>query len=149
MNPECLRMQYLEYRVHFKNRKSNKEVLSITPFEHYIRWVEIEVVSKIENELGWKKGSSSVSSWRGDCDVAQLKLYMYKKLLGYNDKDDGLSCLIRDGQLSREEALWRIESEGNVPYSVIQDLMDELGLHFPKEKDLDDRIEKAFFLVSK
>jgi hypothetical protein len=128
-------MQFREYLIHFRKKRASNEVRVIRPFNAYVRWVETEIVATIENELHWKKHSGTTSTWRADCDVALLKLYMYKKLLGFNDKDDGLSCLIRDGQLSRAEALSRIEAEGNIPEWVIREIVDRSGLPFPYTKD--------------
>jgi hypothetical protein len=55
---------------------------------------------------------------------------LYKQTLGYNDKDEGLSYLIRDGQVSRDEALERLEREGDIPEELIQQICENLGLDF-------------------
>jgi hypothetical protein len=129
-NPICLATQIQEYYVHFYNKRSSRELKAIGAFYSYIRWEESKVMSTIQNELMWKKRSDTESSWRGDCDVALLKLYLYKKTLGFNDKDDGFSCLIRDEQMSREEAMMRLEEEGKVPDEAIRDIFTRLGLDF-------------------
>ncbi len=130
MNPTCFITQIREYYFHFVKRAKQKELLPVRAFGTYIRWEEERVVNTIQNELNWKKRSNTESSWRGDCDIALLKLYLYKQTIGFNDKDDGFSCLIRDGQMTREEALSRVSDEGEIPEKVIIEIMNGLGLDF-------------------
>ena len=134
MNSTCLIMQFKEYYYHYYQKifrsGNQKDVLIISPFNYYIRWKEKEVILKIENELKWKQHPKTESTWRGDCDVALLKLYLYKKTLGFNDKDDGLSSLIRDNQISRQEALDRLKKEGKIPEEAIKELFYKLGLNY-------------------
>lgn len=106
-------------------------MLAIKPFIRYVRWQENDVISTIKNELKWEENPDARSTWRGDCIVALLKLYLYKKTLGFNDKDDGLSCLIRDDQISRQEALRRVSAEGEISEKVIKHIVDRLGLNYP------------------
>ena len=134
LNRTCFITQLKEYYYHYYRkiiRKTNKDILRISPFRFYIRWENNEVVSTIKNELGWEKNPNIESTWRGDCDVALLKLYLYKKTLGFNDKDDGLSSLIRDGQITRKEALERLKEEGEIPEETIEEIFDNLGLNYP------------------
>jgi tRNA(Ile)-lysidine synthase TilS/MesJ len=131
LNPTCLITQVKEYYYHFYRKEDRKkDLIKTAPFLSYIRWEEKEVTSRIENELKWRENPNTESSWRGDCDIAALKLYLYKKTLGFNDKDEGLSHLIRDGQISREEALKRLKKEGEIPEEVIKEIFDKLGLNF-------------------
>jgi hypothetical protein len=141
LNPNCLIIQIKEYYFH-QNRaiwKRNKDIKLIEGF-WYMRWIENEVISTIENELNWRKNPNYDSTWRGDCDVAIIKLYLYKKMIGFNDKDDGLSCLIRDHQISRDEALLRIENEGEVSEETVKEIFNRLGLNY---SDLTRALEKA------
>jgi len=93
--------QIKEYLHFFHSAKLEKisGILGSSPFWTYIKWDEKEVISTITNELNWRSNPNVKSTWRGDCDIALLKLYVYKKVLGFNDKIDNLSHLIRDGQL--------------------------------------------------
>jgi hypothetical protein len=131
MNRACLATQAQEGYSHFLQRGSRgRRLLRISPFYRYIRWEEQEIISTIEDKLQWRVNPDIESSWRGDCEIALLKLYLYKRTLGYNDKDEGLSHLIRDDQISREEGLRRLAVEGEVPEEVIRGLFARLGLDF-------------------
>lgn len=130
LNPICLVTQGWEYYQHFRPRKRQAGRLVLSPFNGYIRWEEREIVSTLENEMNWRRHPDTESTWRGDCDIALLKLYLYKKTLGYNDKDTGLSYLVRDGQLTRDEAMRRLEKEGDIPDAVVDAILTNLGFDF-------------------
>ena len=136
LNPTSLGIQIKEYYYHYYKKgllRRKKDIQIIQPFL-YIRWIEKEIVSKIQNELKWKKNPQQESTWRGDCDIALIKLYLYRELLGFNDFDDGLSCLIRDKQITREEALDRIKKEGEIPDEILEDIFKRNGLDFKELK---------------
>lgn len=132
LKPGCAFMQIKEYYVHVSRNffKKQKQFKKIAPFRKYIRWEEKKLISTLENEINWRKHPSTESSWRGDCEVALLKFYLYRKLLGFNDKDDELSFLIRDNQVSREEALERAKKEGDIPERFIKEIFEKLGLEY-------------------
>jgi hypothetical protein len=146
LNPTCLITQGKEYYYRFyRKTRRKRERIIIAPFNSYIRWEEKEVGSRIENELKWKKNLNTESNWRGDCDIALLKLYLYQKTLGFNDKDEGLSHLIRDGQISRQEALKRVSTEREISKKVIKTIFDRLGLNYPDLKIALKKIQNTSF----
>ena len=69
----------------------------------------------------------------------QLKLYVYKKVLGFNDKIDNLCHLVRDSQLSREEALERLNIEEEISEDVIKDILDNYQLDYIDFKNCVER----------
>jgi len=97
-------------------------------FFHYVPWEEKRVLTRIQNELGWDYPRNLSSTWRFDCQIAHLKDLMYSRTLGMTEKDDFYSKLIRAGQISREEALVRIEKENALPLDVIYGLFSKLGI---------------------
>lgn len=138
-NRSSLGIQLKEFYLHYYNKKKfyrrkieKAGLLRISPYSSYIRWVEEEIVSVLKKELYWETTSNIKSTWRGDCYVAILRDYLYRKTLGFNDKDDNLSCLIRDGQLTRNQALERITTEGITKEEVIKEIMNKLGADYQK-----------------
>jgi hypothetical protein len=81
----------------------------VTPlgFYDYVYWNEKEVLSTVFNELGWQGASDTKATWRIDDSAYPLIDYMYLKLVGFNEFDEFYSKLIREGQISRDEALKR------------------------------------------
>jgi hypothetical protein len=137
LNPYALMMQFAEYFFYFrKNVLGIGDFFPFFPFMNYIRWEEKKVVSILTKELDWKQNPNVEMNWRGDCQVAILKLYLYKKILGFNDTDEGLSCLIRDKQITRQEALERLGKEGTIPEGAVKEVFKNLGVS-------DLKLEKA------
>jgi hypothetical protein len=64
---------------------------------------------------------------------------LYRELLGFNDKDEGLSYMVRDGQVTREEALTRLDDEAAVPEAVVQEVLGRSGVDLA---DLEADLEK-------
>ncbi len=103
------------------NRIVYKKIKQIDMF-YYIKWDEREVVNRLQDEVSWSY-PKHLSSWRFDCKVAYLKDYIYLKVLGITEKDDLYSVMIREGLISRDEALERVAKENNPPENVIDELL--------------------------
>lgn len=95
---------------------------------HYIRWDENKIISRIQDELDWDYPRNLGSPWRFDCKIAHLKDFMYLKTLGITEKDDFYSKMIREGQITREEGLVRIENENRLHLDIIYDMFSKLGI---------------------
>lgn len=94
----------------------------------------------IKNRYNWENFEGMASSWRGDCLLGPLRQHIYKQILGYNDKTPHLSDLIRDGQISREEALSRISPEENSNLNIIKKCCTALNINY---KTLEKAIRRA------
>lgn len=82
--------------------------ISRFPYFYYVPWREQDVVGTIQSELGWRLPPDCTSSWKADCDFAELKNYMFHRAHGATYTDGLLSNLVRAGQMSRDQALDRI-----------------------------------------
>ncbi len=80
---------------------------------YFAEWNEVEC-EKILLELGWKLPPGCRSTWKSDCSFAELKNCMFRKMTGVTYADTFISNMVRDGVLSRDEALRRIEVEGTI-----------------------------------
>ena len=134
----CIPIQTKEFYYHYYRRKKHFHkklkkagLVKVRPYNSFIRWKEDEVVAAIRDEFGWEKSEHSESTWRGDCYVALIRDYFFYKTLGFNDKDDHFSSLIRDGQISREEALRRLDEQKKSYDQKIASLFDTIGLALP------------------
>ena len=95
---------------------------------HYLPWNENLVINRISDELNWRSPDDNSGSWRFDCRIGHLKDYLYLKLLGITEKDDFYSQLIRDGKISRDEAIKRVEQENRVNMNELEQLMKSINL---------------------
>lgn len=71
----------------------------------YVPWERKTIKETIANELGWEKPPESVSSWRTDCHLVPFVNRCFGALYGSTKACFGFSNMIRDGQMTREEAL--------------------------------------------
>jgi hypothetical protein len=76
-------------------------------FYDYVYWNEKEILATITKELDWKGASDATTTWRIDDAAYPLINYLYYKLVGFTEHDEMYSKMIREGQISREEALER------------------------------------------
>lgn len=102
---------------------------------HYIQWNEEEVLSRIKNELGWEKPSKFSSSWRFDCKIGHLKDHLYMKTLYMTEKDDFYSKMVREGLITRDEALLRLKDENEIHFDEIKELLDNSRIDISRIKD--------------
>jgi hypothetical protein len=82
----------------------------------------------LKTELGWQLDPRSASTWRFDCRLSYLKNYLYRESLGFTEKDDGYSTMIRENMITREEALERIKVENIIPEDILIELLEDIGL---------------------
>ncbi len=101
-----------------------KKIKSLDLF-YYVKWDEKELLSRIQSEIDWTYPAGAPSTWRWDCRVAYLKDLIYLHYLGITEKDDFYSKMIREGVISREEALKRIDRENRYPQAIVKELFAE------------------------
>ncbi|MBP8260302.1 MAG: ATPase [Verrucomicrobia bacterium] len=110
---------YMRYRY--------KDISVIRLFD-YIKWNETEVERTISQELEWRRSDEVPSSWRFDCRLDYARRLMYASTIGVTELQDLFSKMIREGILSRDDALARLERENHVPAASVERVLGELGL---------------------
>ncbi len=95
---------------------------------HFVEWDETTMLARLRSELGWDQPADTPSSWRFDCRVGQLKSWMYMTTLGLTERDDLYSRMIRNGALSREVALRRLERENARDTDQVAAFLHEHGI---------------------
>ena len=131
LNPQCVPTLIKGYL--FNNQYSvgtrlfGKGITCIDLF-HFIAWNEKDILTRITRELDWDYPHSLKSTWRWDCQIGHLKDYMYMKTLGMTEKDDFYAKMVREGLMSRQEALRRLENENQIHMKIIAELLEQQGL---------------------
>ena len=104
----------------------------------YVYWREDQVIPTVKR-LGWSGASDTEATWRIDDVAYPLIDYIYLRLVGFNEFDEFYSKLIREGQISRDEALKRCMVEHAPRLPSIMRLLDELGV---SKEQLDNVLER-------
>jgi len=118
----------------FPTRRKWPEIKEIHLFD-YLRWDEEVILKTIQAQLDWRAPADAVSTWRFDCKLHEIHRHFWTDLWGFTQADELYSKMIRDGQLSREEALQRLHRENrSIDVQVIKDIFRELHL---SEKQID------------
>jgi glucosamine--fructose-6-phosphate aminotransferase (isomerizing) len=111
---------------------------------NYIRWDEKEIDNLIINEYDWEKSIDTDSTWRIGDGTAAFYNYIYTTVAGFSEFDTFRSNQIREGQLSREEALKLVEKENIPRYENIRWYLEIIGMDFKSTIETINRIPKLY-----
>ena len=137
--------QYKRYRQYLKNpsyfnssifdtlsgeywRSINKKTDYFHIFDYYY-WDE-QVVDRTLKAYDWEWANDTPTSWRIGDGTAALYNYVYYTVAGFTEHDTFRSNQIREGMLTREEALSLVAVENLPRYESIQWYLDSIGLDF-------------------
>ncbi|HAX42554.1 MAG TPA: glucosamine 6-phosphate synthetase [Solibacterales bacterium] len=95
----------------------------------YWTWDE-RVVDQCLAMYDWEKAPDTNTTWRIGDGTAAFYNYVYYTVAGFSEHDTFRSNQIREGQISRAEALVRIEDENRPRYTNIKWYLDAVGLDF-------------------
>jgi hypothetical protein len=101
----------------------------VSPFA-FIGWSEDYIVDTIKYRVKWNECANWPTTWRADCKVHWLKEFLYKETLGFTKNDDNLSGMVREGMITREEALTRLSKFNDLPESYLAEFVAEHGVDF-------------------
>lgn len=96
----------------------------------YWTWDESTVNNILINQYDWETAIDTPTTWRIGDGTAGFYNYVYYTIAGFTEHDTFRSNQIREGQLSREEALKLVEIENFPRYQNIRWYLDTLGLDF-------------------
>jgi glutamine---fructose-6-phosphate transaminase (isomerizing) len=99
---------------------------------NYFEWNEDEVNKVLLNNFDWEKSTDTESTWRIGDGAAPFYNYIYYTMMGFTEFDTFRSNQIREGHISREQALNLIEIENSPRYQGIKWFLDVVDLDFQK-----------------
>jgi hypothetical protein len=99
---------------------------------NYFKWNENKINETLLNTYNWEKSPDTDSTWRIGDGAAPFYNYIYYVMAGFTEFDTFRSNQIREGSLSREEALKLIEIENRPRYQSIKWFLDIIDLDFDK-----------------
>jgi len=95
----------------------------------YWTWDE-RIVDQCLAMYDWEKAPDTNTTWRIGDGTAAFYNYVYYTVAGFSEHDTFRSNQIREGQITRAEALVRIEDENRPRYANIKWYLDAVGLDF-------------------
>jgi glutamine---fructose-6-phosphate transaminase (isomerizing) len=96
----------------------------------YYRWDEGEVNNTLIGKYDWETAVDTSTTWRIGDGTAGFYNYVYYTVAGFTEHDTFRSNQIREGQLTREDALMLVKDENRPRYQNIRWYLDTLGLNF-------------------
>lgn len=96
----------------------------------YWRWEE-EIINKVLIEdYDWELAPDTNTTWRIGDGTAAFYNYIYQTVAGFTEHDTFRSNQIREGDLSRDEALMLVQDENRPRYQNIKWYLDAVGMDF-------------------
>jgi DNA-binding ferritin-like protein (Dps family) len=109
----------------------------------YHRWNEMDV-NQVLDIYEWEKAPDTDSTWRIGDGTAAFYNYVYRTVAGFSEHDTFRSNQIREGDISRSDAMEMIEKENRPRYQNIRWYLDTLGLDFESTIKVVNSIPKLF-----
>jgi len=110
----------------------------------YYRWDENEINGVIRNEYNWESAIDTKSTWRIGDGTASFYNYIYFTVAGFSENDTFRSNQIREGMLSRDEAMNLIEEDNLPRYETLRWYLEIIGLDYTEVIKTVNRIPKLY-----
>lgn len=110
----------------------------------YYHWDENEVNHIIQDEYKWESAIDTKSTWRIGDGTASFYNYIYYTVAGFTENDTFRSNQIREGMLSREEALSKLEEDNQARYETLRWYLEIIGLDFADVIKTVNKIPKLY-----
>ena len=111
---------------------------------HYIPWKEEKIISTLKNEYGWEKDPNTNLTWRTDDGTPAFYNYIFYQVQGFTEIDAFRSNQIREGDLTREEALKLVNDENKPRYEALKWYFDRVGLDADMVLTVVDKIPRLY-----
>ncbi len=96
----------------------------------YMRWDEKHIEKILFENYDWEKAVDTSSTWRIGDGTASFYNYIYTRVAGFSENDTFRSNQIREGMMSREEALALIYEENQPRYNSLKWYLEIIGLDY-------------------
>jgi hypothetical protein len=96
----------------------------------YWRWDEAIINDTLLNEYDWERAPDTNTTWRIGDGTAAFYNYIYYTVAGFTEHDTFRSNQIREGDVTREQALELVGDENRARYPNIKWYLDAIGMDF-------------------
>jgi glucosamine--fructose-6-phosphate aminotransferase (isomerizing) len=109
----------------------------------YYRWDEEKVNQTLEL-YDWEKAPDTSTTWRIGDGTAAFYNYIYYTVAGFSEHDTFRSNQIREGQITRAQAMKLIADENQPRYQNIKWYLDAVGINFEEAIKIINKIPKLY-----
>lgn len=96
----------------------------------YWRWDEKLIEDTLDSEYDWERAPDTQTTWRIGDGTAAFYNYAYYTIAGFTEHDTFRSNQIREGDITRAEALTLVEEENTPRYPNLKWYLDVVGVDF-------------------
>lgn len=124
----------------------HRSIVKRTDYFHiydYYRWEE-ETVNKVIASYGFEKSPDTNTTWRIGDGTAAFYNYIYYTVAGFTEHDTFRSNQIREGHITRDEALRLVRDENQPRYLNIRWYLDTLDMDYKKVVQKINSIPKLY-----
>ena len=111
----------------------------------YWKWDENTINETLINSYDWELAPDTTTTWRIGDGTAAFYNYIYYKVAGFTEHDTFRSNQIREGDISREEAIYLVEKENLPRFPNIKWYLDAVGLDFEEVIKVINNIKPIFY----
>jgi len=142
-NPGYINQSVFDTIGSFASRYITPKANHIQLFDYY-QWNEAEVEDTIINEYGWEKAVDTKSTWRIGDGTASFYNYIYFLVAGFTENDTFRSNQIREGMISRNDALELVMEENLPRYNSIKWYLEILDLDYKNIIETINQIKRLY-----
>ncbi len=96
----------------------------------YWRWDEKLIEDTLDSEYDWERAPDTQTTWRIGDGTAAFYNYAYYTIAGFTEHDTFRSNQVREGDMTRDEALRLVEEENTPRYPNLKWYLDVVGVDF-------------------
>lgn len=111
---------------------------------HYIPWEERTIIDTLSGEYNWERSPETKATWRTDDGSSAFYNYIYYQVQGFTENDSFRSRQIREGILSREDALRLVNEENKPRYNSLCWYFDQVALDGHEVLSVVDKIPRLY-----
>ncbi len=112
----------------------------------YIPWDERVIDDVLISQYDWETSPDTKSTWRIGDGTAPFYNYIYYLVAGFSENDTLRSNQVREGMLTREEALRLIERDNRPRFDSMQWYFDAIGLDMAEALKIISKIPRLYEL---
>ena len=142
-NPAYINTSLLDTFDAFKkyyNKKADERI----EFFDYIEWDEKTVNDTLINEYNWETSPDTTTTWRIGDGTAAFYNYIYHTVAGFTENDTFRSNQIREGVITRSEALRLVHIENKPRWKTIKEYCEIIQVDFVRAIEIIDNIPKHY-----